>query len=342
MNDELRFGLVGCGKISEKHAREIIKCGKLVAVCDIDASRADNSANKYNAKAYYSFKELIEKEKNNIDIISICTPNGLHAEQSIEALENGFHVLCEKPLAIHSSDGQKMIEAARQNHKKLFVVKSTRFNRVTIALKNLINNNALGKIYSFQMNCFWNRTDEYYLNDAWRGTLDLDGGVLYTQFSHYLDILSWFFGATKSVSGYRKNMAHLQSIQFEDSGSASIIMQNGILGGVNWSINAYQKNIEVSLAVFAEKGTVKLGGAYLNTVEYETPENLLQLDENIRDNQANDYGFYQGSMSNHDKIYANLIKSLKEENNYIADGIEGLKTVQFIETIYQNSPLVED
>lgn len=337
----VRFGLLGCGKISERHAQEMVKLGMLTAVCDINPERADKLAERYQTKAYYSYAEMLEKEKNNLDLISVCTPNGLHKEHSIQALLNGQNVLCEKPLAIHTADAKEMLDTATRVDKKLFVVKSTRFNKVILALKKAIDSHLLGELYSFQMNCFWNRTDEYYLKDEWRGTIALDGGCLYTQFSHYIDILSWLFGAAQTISGERKNFIHQKSVEFEDTGVASLVLQNGMLGGVNWSINAVDKNIEISLAIFAEKGTVKLGGAYLNTIEYESPSGILKLDNKIVDNGANDYGFYQGSMSNHDKVYAHLINSLESGEKLIADGMDGLNTVKFIESIYQNCSLIK-
>lgn len=340
MNGDLRFGLVGCGKISIKHAHEIAKHGTLAAVCDINKNKADKLAAGYAAKSYTSLPDLLKNESGNIDIITICTPNGLHASQSIKALEAGYHVLCEKPMSMDSADAERMIETARKSRRRLFVVKATRFNRVTLALKKLIESDSLGKIYSFQMNCFWNRPDEYYAKDEWRGTLNMDGGILYTQFSHYIDVLSWIFGEPKTISGFRQNVAHKKSIEFEDLGKASILMQNGVLGSISWNINAFQKNMEISLTIFAEKGTIKLGGVYLNTLEYEMPSGILKPDEAIHDDLANDYGFYKDSTSNHDKIYANLVKSLESEHDYIANGTDGWNAVRFIESIYHNCPIV--
>jgi len=330
---------VGCGSIADRHATQISRVGKLVAVCDIIQQKANNLALQYQAKPYYSLQDLLQHEKENIDVVAICTPNGLHAEQSIIAMQNGLHVLCEKPMAIDQASANEMTTIAAATHKKLFVVKSTRFNRAVLALKTALENGQLGKVYSFQLNCFWNRSEAYFKKDPWRGSLQLDGGVLYTQYSHYIDILSWLFGSIKSVSGYRQNLAHKNIIEFEDTGTASLVMHNNVLGGINWSINAYERNVEVSLTVFAERGTIKIGGTYMNEIEYQSPQNVLTLGDD-KDNPANDYGFYKGSMSNHDKVYDNLIATLENNIANIAMGQDGLETVMFIDTIYKNCPLI--
>ena len=229
-----------------------------------------------------------------------------------------------------------MMHAAAANKKKLFVVKSTRYNPALIELKKIISENKLGQLFSFQLNCFWNRPAEYYSNN-WKGTIELDGGTLYTQFSHYIDAMLWLFGDMKSVNGYRKNLSHRESIEFEDCGSASLEMENGMIGGLNWSVNTFQKNMEVSLTVIAEKGSVRIGGEYMNKMEYQLMEDTNIIFENS--GSANDYGFYKGSMSNHDKIYENLVLALKDDSHPFSYAFDGLKTVETIEKIYQTIPL---
>lgn len=334
----VKFGLIGCGNISSRHAEQMIRVGKLQAVCDIVLEKAQKLADKYNCKAYSSAAEMFKAEKHNLDVVSVCTPNGLHAEHSIAALKTGFHVLCEKPMAISVADGLSMITAADETEKKLFVVKSSRYNPAIISLKNALENNALGRICSFQLNCFWNRPPAYYEN-SWKGSADLDGGTLFTQFSHYLDVLCWMLGDCKNVSGLRKNFSHGESIAFEDTGSVVLEMKSGSIGGINWSINTFRKNMEVSLTIIGEKGIVKLGGEYMNTIEYQSIENFELQVEGI-DNPANDYGFYRGSMSNHDKVYDNLVMALKDPAHPFVNGTDGLKTIELIRMIYQNAPLV--
>ena len=331
MNFPLRFAIIGCGKIAPRHADEAVKYGELVAVCDIIADRADDVAKRYNTQAFYSIDDLLKKI-DRIDVVSICTPNGLHAEHSIKALQYGANVLCEKPLCIQSSDGIKMIETAEKNNKKLFVVKSTRYNPALVALKEMLVGNQLGKVYSFQLNCFWNRPPAYYEN-SWKGDAQLDGGTLYTQFSHYIDALLWLLGDVKSITGLRKNFAHQGTIDFEDTGVATLEMANGIVGGLNWSVNTFQKNMEVALSVIAEKGSLQIGGEYMNELSYQLVDGPgIQMPE---PGHANDYGFYKGSMSNHDKIYANLVKAISHGDHPFASAKEGLQTVETIERIYK-------
>ena len=326
----LRFAIIGCGKIASRHAAEAVKYGRLVAVCDMIKEKADAMALSFNGKAYYSIGDLLKNEA--IDIAAICTPNGLHAEHAIKSLYAGSHVLCEKPLSTTTADGLKMIAAADKNGKKLFVVKSTRYNPALAALKKIIDENRLGTIYNFQLNCFWNRPAAYYAN-SWKGDKILDGGTLFTQFSHYIDALLWLLGDMKTASGIRRNFAHKKIIDFEDSGVVALEMENGIIGGINWSVNTFQKNMEVSLSILAEKGSLAIGGEYMNKIVYQLTDGFdLNLPET---GHANDYGFYKGSMSNHDKIYENLVKALDDNDHPFTNAADGLKTVETIERIYK-------
>jgi UDP-N-acetyl-2-amino-2-deoxyglucuronate dehydrogenase len=324
------FAIIGCGRIAKRHAEQIAKVGRLVAVCDVVVEKANELGAVYKANVYDSIEKLLEHEPG-IDVVSICTPNGLHAEHSILALQANKHVLCEKPLCIHANDGEKMIAAAKVANKKLFVVKQNRYNPPIAFLKELIDTNTLGRIYSFQINCFWNRPTEYYQD--WKGTKELDGGTLFTQFSHFIDLLYWILGEVASVKSSINNFAHAD-IQIEDTGAVIFDMQNGAIGTLNYTVNSFAKNMEGSFTVFGEKGTVKVGGQYLNELEYFKVEGLDE--PNLpKGNPANGYGFYQGSMSNHDKVYENLIKALQNDEHTFANGEEGLKTVEIIEMIYK-------
>ena len=323
------FAIIGCGRIAQRHAEQIVKHGKLVAVCDIVAKKADEMAALCGVMAYSTIEELLATEKD-LHVVCICTPNGLHATHSIKALEAGFDVLCEKPLCINAKDGKLMIEAAEKANKKLFVVKQNRYNPPVVFLKELIEKGQLGKIYSFQINCFWNRPQTYYTD--WKGSKELDGGTLFTQFSHFIDLLYWLLGDVADVKAMGSNFAH-PSIEFEDTGAVLFEMESGAVGSLNYTVNSFEKNMEGSFTVFAEKGTVKIGGQYLNELEYcqvagiEKP-NLPPA------NPANGYGFYQGSMSNHDKVYEHLIKALDDDKHAFASAEDGLKTVEIIQRIY--------
>ena len=328
------FAIIGCGRIAEKHAEQINKIGKLVAVCDADLKKAEKLAATYNVPYYDSIETLLEKEKS-VEIVSICTPNGLHTVNTLTCLAAGKHVLCEKPLCTRVSDALKMILAAKTAGKKLFIVKSTRYNPVVLATKSLLDDGKLGKIYSFQLNCIWNRPQSYYSN-SWKGSIDMDGGTLFTQFSHYIDVMLWFFGETAAIDGFRSNLAHEASIDFEDSGCIAIEMKSGALGTVHYSVNAINKNQEVSLCIVGEKGNIKLGGEYMNELVYQEPT-LIDNSTLITESSELFVVKSKSSMSNHDKVYENLAKSLSGEKSAITDGEDALKTVVFIEEFYKKT-----
>lgn len=331
-----KFAIIGCGRIAKKHAENIATIGKLIAVCDIIAERANGLAQQYNAKPYTNIDDLLSNE-DEIDIVCVCSPNGLHAEHSIKSLQSGRHVLCEKPLSLTSQAACKIIDTAFLNNKKIFVVKQNRYNEPVQIVKKILEEKKLGKIFSFQINCFWNRPQEYYTGD-WKGTKLLDGGILYTQFSHFIDLLYWFLGDVASVKGYKQKNDNRINIEIEDTGVASLKMQSGAIGTLNYTINSCNKNLEGSIAIFGQNGSIKIGGEYLNTLEwYETDDQkkpVLQINA-----FPNQYGFYQGSMSNHDKVYAELISSIAGTGNLL-EAKDTIKTIEIIEKIYAASETI--
>ena len=330
--NKLKFALLGCGRIGERHAEQIQRFGVLEAVCDNVSSKAAKIGQKYGSKIYYNFDELLQNE-NNLDVVAVCTPNGLHAEHSIKAFRRGIHVLCEKPMAITVYDCGEMIKEAEKANKRLFVVKQNRYNPPVQAIKEALDGNRLGKIFSIQLNCFWNRNTDYYTQSDWKGTLNLDGGTLFTQFSHFIDLLYWMFGDVKKVEAITRNFNHNKIIEIEDSGVVLVEFYNGIIGTINYTVNSYLKNMEGSLTIFGELGTVKIGGQYLNELEYQNIK-----DFSIKDlpagNPPNNYGKYVGSMSNHNKVYKNVVDVLQNKGTIGTNGFEGLKTVEIIDKIY--------
>jgi len=332
--EKKRFALVGCGRIAQRHAEHINNYGTLSAVCDIELIKAKKLGEKYNARYYSNIEEMLENENENIDVVTICSPNGLHAEHSILSLNSGFHVLCEKPMAINVHDCGEMIKAAESANKRLFAIKQNRFNPPVAELKRLIDNGTLGNIFSVQLSCFWNRDFDYYSN-SWKGTKDLDGGTLYTQFSHFIDLLYWMFGDVKSAKGIGKNYAHDGIIEFEDTGVVIIEFYSGTIGTINYTVNSFGGNMEGSLTIFGEKGTVKIGGQYLNELEYQRIDSY-EIKNLAKGNKANNYGKYQGSMSNHDKVYENLIDVLENGSSISTNSFEGMKTVEIIDKIYSS------
>ena len=324
------FALVGCGRIAPRHAENILRIGKLGAVCDAIPAQANSFAKSYEARPYYNLDDLLAQE-SGVEVVSICTLNGYHAEQAIKVLRSGKHVLCEKPMCLTSAAAWQMLETEKYSGKRLFVVKSTRYNPYIRQLKEMLTDGKLGKVYSFQLHCFWNRPPEYYT--SWRGKSFPDGGTLYTQFSHYIDALIWLLGDIETVDGFSKNMAHQESMEFEDTGVAALRLSSGIIGTLNWSVNTYKKNYEIGLTIIAEKGTFSLGGAYLNELKYACTESPVEAIPN--ENKANEYGFYAGSMSNHNEVYDNLMKALNGESDNFTNAMDGLKTVEAIERIYK-------
>ncbi len=327
----IKFAIIGCGRIAQRHAEHINNLGKLVAVCDIDKKKAETLGKKYSANVYHSIDDILKEE--DIEFVSICTPNGLHKEHTIKSLNAGKHVLCEKPMALSVNDCELMIEAEKKSGKKLFIVKQNRFNPPVSVVKKLIEENKLGKIFNVQLNCFWNRNENYYKQSPWRGTKEMDGGTLYTQFSHFIDLLYWFLGDIKRTDGINKNFNN-KLIEFEDNGVALLEFKNGTIGTINYTISSHEKNMEGSITIFGEKGTVKIGGQYLNELEYQNIENY-KISELPRGNHANNYGEYKGSMSNHDKVYENIIDVLENNGKVATSGYEGLKTIEIIEKIYE-------
>jgi len=329
--NKISFALIGCGRIGKRHAAHIASYGTLAAVCDTDITRANELAVAYNATAYQDINDLLAQEKN-ILVVSVCTPNGLHAAHSIAALKAGKHVLCEKPMAISVTDCGEMIMAAEANNRRLFIIKQNRFNPPVVAVKALLDQQKLGKLYSVQVNCFWNRNEDYYV-DSWKGTKTLDGGTLYTQFSHFVDLMYWFAGDVKKVYALTANFAHQQTIEFEDTGVVALQFNSGALGTIHYTVNAFARNMEGSITLFGEKGTVKIGGQYLNELEYQLIDGY-EIQNLPEGNKPNEYGNYTGSMSNHRQVYENLVNVINNNASIAANLFEGLKTVEIIEKIY--------
>jgi len=339
---KLRFAIIGCGQIAQRHAEHIKNVGKLQAVCDIKIERAWNLQEKYGGNerlkdvlACSSVDQLLKYEKR-IDVVSICTPNYLHAEHTIKALQSGRHVLCEKPMALSVGDCNRMIAEAKKANRRLFVVKQNRFNPPIQKVKQMIDQGKLGAIFSIQLNCFWNRNFKYYHDSDWRGDKDKDGGTLFTQFSHFIDLLHWMIGDVKEAYSMGHNFAHNDTIEFEDTGVVILRFSSGALGTINYTVNTHSKNMEGSLAIFGSKGTVKIGGQYLNELEYQDIEGY-EIKDLPKGNPANDYGEYKGSMSNHDKVYENVVDVLMNGGKMTANGDDGLKAVEIIGRIYHSS-----
>lgn len=331
----VRFGIVGCGHIAKRHAEHITAHpeAELVACHDINQSKGREFANANNIAFFQDLDEMLGDKE--IDIVNVCTPNGSHYEIAIKALESGKHTLVEKPMALTTKDCEEMIKASLINNKQLFVVKQNRYNPPIVALKQLIQDKKLGQVYYVLVNCFWNRNKEYYLRSDWKGKKQEDGGTLYTQFSHFVDIFYYLFGDVdlSSINGITANVNHQELIEFEDTGSFTFRFKSGALGSLNYTTSAFNKNMEGSITIFAENATVKVGGQYLNTLEYQET-NGFEIENIPSPNKANDYGYYQGSMSNHDLVISNVVNTLNGREKIMTNAMEGLKVVEIIENMY--------
>lgn len=327
MSDPFFFAIIGCGRISRRHAAAMKRTGTISAVCDSDFTAAEKLAEETGAKAYTSVDEMLAAHPD-VQLVAICSPNGFHAEHTIKSLQAGKHVLCEKPLCIDSRAGWQMLETARLCNRYLWVVKAARYFPAVIALKQAISEGKMGKLLSFQLNCTWNRPVAYFEN-TWRGKQFPDGGILYTQFSHYIDALYWLAGKPVSANGYRTNTLHKDVIETEDTGVAVLQMENGAIGNIHWTVNATDKNMEISLLLVGEKATVKLGGNNMQELVFQQwadPE--FQLAE------AGDFPPV------HTMMYEEIQIALNGGNTQsLTNGYEALASVEMIEHIYNNCPL---
>ena len=331
---KIKFAVIGYGNIGKRHVHHIMANpdAELVGICDLQTEKITSE----ELKSIPVFSDHVDMLKQvDAEVINVCTPNYLHSVHTVEALNTGRHVVCEKPMATSSAECQRMIEAAERMDKTIFVVKQNRYNEPVQQVKKLLNENALGAIYFVNINCFWNRNEYYYNESSWRGKKCDDGGCLFTQFSHFIDILYYLFGDIDGVQGKVKNFNHPYT-EVEDSGAFVIENKQGSIINFNFSTCSYQKNMEGAITILGEKGTVKIGGQYLNTIEYQHIENKILPAINISA-KSNDYGQYQGSMSNHDRVIDNVIKTLRGQEKAMTNAYEGKKVVEIIEKMYSSA-----
>lgn len=327
------FGIVGCGLIANRHATHILNHPEalLSGVYDIKPEVQSEFESRYVLAHTDGLDELLANRQT--DIVNICTPNGTHATLAIACLNAGKHVLVEKPMALTPAQCREMIAASQANNRYLWVVKQNRFNPPVVKLKELIDKQLLGKVYLVQVNCFWNRNAAYYQKSDWKGTLALDGGTLFTQFSHFIDILIYLFGQPENISGRTINASHGKLIEFEDTGVFHFSLPGNALGSLCYTTSSYESNMEGSIAVFAENATIKIGGKYLNVIEYQRTAGF-DIEDVESAAPANNYGYYEGSMSNHDKVIANVIDTLRGRDTIMTSALDGLSVVEVISRMY--------
>jgi UDP-N-acetyl-2-amino-2-deoxyglucuronate dehydrogenase len=332
-NAKIKFGVVGQGHIGKRHAEMIRRNpeAELIAVCDV-VSKEQLGIADMKEKFYSSVEELLEKHPE-VEVINICTPNGLHAKHSLSAIEAGKHIVCEKPMALTKADCESIIFKALQKHKTVFCVMQNRFSPPSVWLKQIVEEKIIGDVYMVQLNCYWNRDERYYKKGGWKGLQKLDGGTLFTQFSHFIDIMYWLFGDMKDIQAKFNDFNHKDLTEFEDSGFVNFNFTNGGMGSINYSTSVWNTNLESSITIIGSKGSVKVGGQYMDKVEACNIKDYT-MPELAPTNPANDYGAYKGSANNHHHIIENVIDTLKGRNTMNTNALEGLKVVDIIERIY--------
>lgn len=335
---KIKFAVIGQGHIGKRHAEMIRRNNscELIAVCDV-LSKEKLGLDNLQEKYYNSVDDMLSAHPE-IEVVNICTPNGLHATHALKALDTNKHVVVEKPMALSKSDCEKIIYSALQHSKTVFCVMQNRYSPPSAWLKEVVEKKIIGDVYMVQLNCYWNRDDRYYKLGNWKGTQDLDGGTLFTQFSHWIDIMYWIFGDITNIQAKFADFTHQKSTDFEDSGFVSFDFVNGGMGCINYSTAVWDKNLESSLTIVGSNGSIKVGGQYMDQIEvcnikdYNMPE-LAQT------NPANDYGSYKGSANNHNFVIENVIDTLNGINKISTNALEGLKVVDIIERIYALRPI---
>ncbi len=316
--EKIRFGILGCGYIGQKHAKNIAEnpdC-ELVALCDV----AENDWTKSQNIPFFSDKNIFFQEEN-IDVICICTPNAFHADQAIMAIKAGKHVVIEKPMGLTKAECEQVIFTALNHQKQVFVVMQNRYAATAQWLKKTVESGALGKIFMVEINAYWNRDERYYKGD-WHGKKDLDGGTLFTQFSHFVDTIYWIFGDVKNITSRFFNFNHQNQIEFEDSGIISFDLEKGGVGVFNYSTSVWDKNMESTLTVIGENGSLKISGQYMNELSFCHIKNVeIPV-------------FGQNPTDNHRFMIQNVVENLKGKSEIATNALEGMKVVEMIEKIY--------
>ena len=330
----IKFAVVGQGHIGKRHA-EMIRCNpesELVAVCDV-LPQEKLGLSDIKEEYFTNIDDLLAANLD-IDVVNICTPNGYHAEYSIKALLAKKHVVLEKPIALRKSDAEHILFKSLEMSRHVFCVMQNRYSPPSVWLKELVDNNTLGDIFMVKLDCFWNRDDRYYKKGNWHGDAKLDGGTLFTQFSHFIDIMYWLFGDVENIRGNFADFSHKHLTDFEDSGVLTFDFVNGGMGSLNYSTAVWDANLESSITILGSKGTVKVSGQYMNDVAYCHIKDYV-MPELAPSNPPNDYGLYKGSAQNHHYVIENVIEKLTGKGTITTNVLEGLKVVDIIERIYQ-------
>jgi UDP-N-acetyl-2-amino-2-deoxyglucuronate dehydrogenase len=330
---KLRFAIVGCGRISDRHTDAIAAHkdrAELVAVCDSDPVALDKASTALKVPGYASLEQLLAD--SNADIVTLCTPSGLHPQQAVQVARAGRHVVTEKPMATRLVDGKKMVAACDEEGVHLFVVKQNRLNPTLQLLKRAILKRRFGRIYMVNVNVFWTRPQEYYDSARWRGTWEFDGGAFMNQASHYVDLLDWLIGPIESVHAYTSTLE--RNIEVEDTGVANIKWRSGAMGSINVTMLTYPKNLEGSITILGEKGTVQVGGVAVNEIKHWEFADQDEDDIGVRDSNYQTSSVYGVG---HPLYYDNVIRVLRGEAQAETDGREGLRSLETLIAMYTSA-----
>lgn len=372
---KIKFVIVGFGHIGKRHATiaHEYSGSEVVAVVDLNKDVVNHNLFPGGAQYFESIEAFMEAEVD-ADIITIATPNGFHCPYAIKALEAGYHVVIEKPMGLTKAECEQVIFKSLQVSKQVFVVKQNRYSPPSKWMKEIVGNKSIGEVLMVQVNCYWNRDERYYkldmgkekgemrketdlkshlpypisqisspishLHSDWKGTLDLDGGTLFTQFSHFIDIMYWVFGDIKNIKATFADFNHAELTEFEDSGVVNFEFVNGGLGCINFSTSVWDINMESSITVVGTKGSLKVGGQYMNEVEYCHIKDYV-MPVLPPTNAPNDYGPFKGSAANHHFVIENVVNTLNGRDTITANALEGLKVVDIIERIYEQRDLAK-
>lgn len=327
---KLRFAVLGCGRIGDKHLNAIEKHREnieLAAVCDNDPEHLERARDLSGAPGFTTLSEMLDKV--DMDLVVIATPSGLHSAQTIEIARAGRHVMTEKPMATRWADGLEMVRACDEAGVRLFVVKQNRRNATLQLLKRAVDIGRFGRIFMVHVNVFWTRPQSYYDSAAWRGTWEFDGGAFMNQASHYVDLLDWLIGPVQSVQAMTGTLA--RNIEVEDTGVLNVRWRSGALGSMSVSMLTYPKNLEGSITILGEKGTVRVGGVAVNEIQHWEFDDTHPDDDRVRESNyetTSVYGF------GHPLYYQNVIETLRGESEPDTDGREGLRSLELLIAAY--------
>ncbi len=335
-SNKLNFALVGCGRITQKHAEVLtsgaVEKGSLVAVCDVKEERAREYGEKYNIPWFTDMHKMCRDLGDKIDVLSVLSESGYHAKHTIELAQYGKHIIVEKPMALTIPEAEEMIATTQKAGVRLFVVKQNRYNLPVMKLREALEAGRFGKLVMGTVRVRWMRPQSYYDQDAWRGTWKLDGGVLSNQASHHIDLLTWMMGDVNSVFCY--SSTRLVNIEADDTACAVLKFNNGALGVVEATTATRPKNLEGSISILGEKGTVEIGGFAVNEIKVWNFDNMRPEEEEemklFRENPPNVYGF------GHARYLDSVTNIIAEGSGVGVDGAEGLKSLRLIAAMYES------